>query len=171
MTNPEVEKQGLVRPMSIADVESVLVWRNDPKVRRFMFSKSEISLEKHLEWFKRSSGNPSMHLLIYEDEGLSLGFVSFLFSDGKIADWSFHTSPAAPKGTGAKMGRVALNYAFRELSAHKVCGSVISYNARSIGMHKKLGFLQEGVLREQHYDGGQYHAVHCFGMICTDWNS
>lgn len=171
MTNSEVERQGLVRPMSMADVESVLVWRNDPQIRRFMFSNSEIPLDKHLEWFKRSSVNPNMHLLIYEDEGLSLGFVSFLFSNGQVADWSLHTSPSAPKGTGAKMGRVALNHAFRELSAHKVCGRVISYNARSIGMHKKLGFIHEGVLREQHYDGRQYHAVHCFGMICTDWSS
>jgi RimJ/RimL family protein N-acetyltransferase len=86
-----------------------------------------------------------------------------------MADWGFYRAPEAPNGSGLRMGRAALDWAFETLSLHKLCGQVIADNPRSLAFHRKLGFQLEGVLREQYHDGTHYFDVHCFGLLRHEW--
>ncbi|MNJ23669.1 hypothetical protein D3C77_180590 [compost metagenome] len=161
-----------VRDMMSTDLELVLSWRNHRDVRRYMYTQHEISIEEHRGWFERSSNDPFKHQLIFESHGVPLGFINIVVKEqGGIADWGFYAAPVAPKGTGRKLGSTVLNYCFDKLMLHKVCGQALSFNERSIIFHKSMGFLQEGVLRDQHYDGENYHAVICFGLLSHEWNS
>ena len=152
------------------DLERVLAWRNHPDVRRYMYTQHEISLDEHQRWFERNLADPSRHLLIFEENHRPLGFVNFNEAgNGGIADWGFYAAPDAPKGSGRQLGSTALNHAFSQLKLHKVCGQALAYNQRSIQFHQSLGFQQEGILRDQHFDGERYHHVICFGMLCHEW--
>jgi UDP-4-amino-4,6-dideoxy-N-acetyl-beta-L-altrosamine N-acetyltransferase len=169
MTKPNTRKAG-VRPMADADVERVLAWRNHLEVRRYMYTQHEITLDEHQRWFERARLDTSKHLLIFEADKQPLGFVSFreLRSDG-VADWGFYVAPDAPKGSGRELGRAALDHAFNGIKLHKVCGQALVYNERSIHFHQSLGFQQEGVLRDQYFDGERYHPVLCFGLLSHEW--
>jgi UDP-4-amino-4,6-dideoxy-N-acetyl-beta-L-altrosamine N-acetyltransferase len=158
--------------MHEADLEMVLAWRNHPEVRRYMYTQHEIALDEHRRWFEHCAGNPSKHLLVFELAGLASGFVSFTqIEGGKIADWGFYTMPDAPRGCGRLLGQAALQHAFSALGLHKVCGQALAYNERSIGFHRRLGFEQEGILRDQHFDGELYHSVVCFGLLESEWQA
>lgn len=163
------EGNGLVRPMGSADVDQVLVWRNHPDIRRCMLTQHEISLDEHRHWFDRASQDSDRHLLIFEVAGLSLGFVHFRGSAIAAADWGFYVSPDAPKGSGRKLGRAALEYAFGVVGFHKVCGQALDFNKASIRLHHALGFQREGLLRQQHYINGAYHDLVCFGLLQSEW--
>lgn len=159
-----------IRRMTQSDLQLVLDWRNHPDVRRYMYTQHEISLEEHRRWFENSAKNSSRHLLIFELNGAPQGFINFnLLSAGGVADWGFYAAPAAPKGSGRQMGYAALNYAFFELKFHKICGQALAYNSRSINFHRSLGFQQEGLLRDQYFDGEQYQSVMCFGLLRHEW--
>lgn len=169
MSEPD-SSAGIVRRMTSADLEMVLSWRNHPDVRRYMYTQHEISMDEHQRWFEWSNQDPRKHLLIYEVAGVPRGFINFTQTgQGGIAEWGFYISPGTSKGTGRDLGRTALQYAFRELQFHKVCGQALEKNERSIGMHLALGFRQEGVLREQHFDGNRYHDIACFGLLSREW--
>jgi UDP-4-amino-4,6-dideoxy-N-acetyl-beta-L-altrosamine N-acetyltransferase len=158
--------------MADADVERVLVWRNHPEVRRYMFTQHEITLDEHQRWFERTRQNPRKHLLIFEADNQALGFVSFSeLGSGGVADWGFYVAPDSPKGCGGELGHAALNYAFSEIKLHKICGQALIFNERSIRFHQSLGFEQEGGLRDQHFDGERYHHVICFGLLRYEWQS
>lgn len=159
-----------IRRLALQDLPTVLIWRNHPSVRSFMFSQHEITSEEHRAWFERTSGDPTRRLLIVEDGEGPLGFVQF--SDvvvAGIADWGFYARPDAPKGTGRRLGTAALDYAFTELRLHKVCGQAITANEASIAMHRRLGFVEEGILRDQKYVNGTYHSLICFGLLKHEW--
>ena len=159
-----------VRPLALADLERVLAWRNHSEVRRYMYTQHEISLDEHLRWFERVQEDPRKHVLIYEVDHLPLGFVHFSeLGTSKVADWGYYAAPDAPKGTGRALGQAALDYAFKEIKLFKVCGQAIGFNARSIRFHQTLGFQQEGILRDQHFDGERYHDVVCFGLLRQEW--
>lgn len=148
----------------------VLSWRNHPDVRRFMFTQHEIGLEEHRNWFAKTSRDTSRCLLIVEEAKQAIGYVQFSqVSDGGIANWGFYARPHAPKGTGRKLGAMALNHAFGQLKLHKVCGQAIGVNQASIVFHKRLGFVQEGVLRDHQRMDGAYYSLHCFGLLSTEW--
>jgi UDP-4-amino-4,6-dideoxy-N-acetyl-beta-L-altrosamine N-acetyltransferase len=159
-----------VRPMTSGDLAIVLEWRNHPDVRRNMFSQHSIGIDEHRRWFERRADDPLRRSLIYEAGGVALGFVSLdVARHPHVADWGFYAAPHAPRGTGRALGRCALDHAFGPMALHKVCGQAIEANHRSIGFHLALGFRQEGLLREQHFDGERYQAVVCFGLLEHEW--
>lgn len=163
---------GRLRPMTARDLAQVLAWRNHPEIRRYMFTRHEISLDEHRCWFERVSQDPTRKLLIFEQGKIEAGFVHFSgVSHGGVAEWGFYVAPDAPKGTGRKLGHSALKFGFDEASLHKICGQALDFNEPSIKFHRTLGFREEGVLREQHVDGESYHSVICYGLLRREWTS
>lgn len=161
---------GHVRKMQDADLEQVLAWRNHPDVRRFMYTQHEITLEEHRVWFAAAKQDRTKNLLVYEVNNKATGFVQFTqLNASRNADWGFYLAPDAAKGTGQHLGKTALNYAFQKRQLHKVCGQALAFNEKSIRFHRALGFQQEGVLRQQFYDGTVYHDVVCFGLLASEW--
>jgi len=159
-----------LRPMAESDLEQVLEWRNHPDIRRYMYSTHAIRMDEHRRWYTNASKNPAIALLIYEQGEEAKGFVNITRTRcPEVADWGFYLAPNAPKGSGRELGKHALNYAFTHLGLHKVCGQALGFNERSIIFHKRLGFTEEGRLREQHFDGKQFHDVVCFGLLSNDW--
>jgi UDP-4-amino-4,6-dideoxy-N-acetyl-beta-L-altrosamine N-acetyltransferase len=158
-----------IRKMSEGDLPLVRQWRNHPDVRRYMYTQHEISVEEHQQWYAEKSVDPSRHLLIFEVESVPMGFVHFhRLNGGGIADWGFYIAPDSPRGTGTALGEAALAYAFGR-NFHKVCGQALAYNERSIRFHLRLDFKQEGVLRDQHFDGENYHSILNFGLLAVEW--
>lgn len=156
--------------MSAPDLERVLTWRNHLSVRRYMYTQHEITFAEHTRWFERVSTDANYHLLIFEVNDKPLGFINIhQIAAGGIADWGFYMAPEAPKGIGKQLGLAALHYAFTTAGLHKICGQALAYNERSIRFHQSLGFLEEGLQREQHFDGQHYHDVLCFGLLANEW--
>jgi UDP-4-amino-4,6-dideoxy-N-acetyl-beta-L-altrosamine N-acetyltransferase len=162
----------LVRPMTRRDLALVLAWRNHDEVRHYMYTQAEISLIDHERWFEEVSKDPCRHLLIFESDNVPLGFINFhAVGSTRVVDWGFYAAPDAPRGTGRQLGKIALEFAFGQMGFYKVCGQTLAYNIRSINLHRRLGFLQEGVLRSQHFDGERYHDVLCFGLLEHEWQA
>lgn len=156
--------------MTEIDLETVLAWRNHVDVRRFMYTQHVINMGEHATWFERASIDPKRHLLIYQVGDKPLGFINIHeIAAGGIADWGFYVAPDAPRGTGSALGHAVLQHAFQTLGLHKLCGKAIAFNERSIRFHLKLGFLKEGILKQQHFDGKAYHDVWCFGLLADAW--
>lgn len=158
--------RGYLRRMQESDLESVLTWRNHPDIRRFMYTSHIIGMEEHCRWFEREKNNADRHLLIYEEQEQALGYVNLhQMAKNGIYDWGFYISPEAQKGTGIRLGQATFSYARTLESFHKLCAQVLGNNTRSLAFHKKLGFIQEGILRQQHFDGCDFVDVVCFGLL------
>lgn len=159
-----------LRPMLEADLELVLQWRNHLDVRQYMYTQDMISLAAHQAWFAAAQSDPQRHLLVYESGGKPQGFAGLRVMDkAPIAEWGFYRAPDAQRGMGMHLCQATLNYSFGELGLHKVQGEVVESNIVSIRFHQKLGFVQEGILRDQFYDGHKYHGIICFGMLYSEW--
>ena len=160
-----------LRQMVEDDLAMVLSWRNHAEVRRFMFDNREIPMDAHRSWFERNQKKDATSLLLLETDGAPQAFmnISRLEDDSPIAEWGFYAAPDAAKGTGKLLGRLTLDFAFTRLDLHKVCGRVLSFNDRSLRFHESLGFRQEGVLRDQYYDGERFFDVINFGLLSHEW--
>ncbi|OXR47998.1 UDP-4-amino-4,6-dideoxy-N-acetyl-beta-L-altrosamine N-acetyltransferase [Pusillimonas sp. T2] len=161
-----------IRVVEEKDLDQILIWRNHPDIRRYMFTRQKISWMEHSAWFTSLQGDPTRHALLYEDNGLPLGVVMLTCRQGNaLAEWGFYKDPGAAKGTGVNMGRLALSYAFDTLRLHRVYGKVIADNLASIELHRKLGFVQEGVLRDHFGSNDHFDSVLCFGLLDSEWTS
>lgn len=160
-----------LRPISEADLAQVLEWRNAPQVRAFMYTSREISQAEHLAWFERLQHDASRCTWIFEADGEPMGVVNLTRIDAATheAHWGFYVRPGAPKGSGARLGRLALAQAFGQLALARLIGEVLASNEASLRFHRKLGFEHERVLTGHHHDGTTAHDVHVFSMTRAAW--
>ena len=159
-----------IRMMTHDDLDLVRCWRNHESVRSYMYTNQIINKKEHLIWFEKTSANQFNHLLIFEYNQIPLGFVNFSnVRRSAVAEWGFYTSPDAPRGAGRRLSRAALRYAFEQLKLHKVSGQALANNEASIKFHLNAGFKQEGILRDQHFNGSCYQDVLCFGLLASEW--
>lgn len=166
------DKSGRIRPLTEDDLELLLTWRNDSDVRRHMFNAGIISLEEHRQWFQRAAEARDRDLLLFEAAGKPRGFVQFSHPAGNpVATWGFYAAPGSPPRTGTQLGHSALDHAFERLKLHKVFGQVLATNERSVRLHRSLGFREEGLLRDQHFNGKHYQDVICFGLFEAEWKT
>jgi len=109
----------ILRGIDSSDYPYLMQWRNDPRIRNYMYTQHVITVEEHQSWINKITTDDSYHPLILEYNKEPLGFVNIhQIAEGAIADWGFYTSPVAPKGTGSKLGEQALAYAFKTLNFH-----------------------------------------------------
>lgn len=158
---------GRMRRMDSSDLELIRAWRNHDSIRKFMFSQGEILPESHREWFNLNNNHPIHQLLMYEEGGQPVGFTQ-LKGRGEstfIYEWGFYTSPDAVRGTGTRMLKTVIHSAFERFNAYKIYGEVLGFNHPSIHLHKRLGFKEEGVLRQHFLLNQKYQDVYCFGLL------
>lgn len=160
-----------LRPLRETDLAQVLEWRNSPEVRVFMYTSREISWAEHVAWFERLQHDPSRRTWIFEADGEPMGIVNLTRIDltDREAHWGFYVRPGAPKGTGIRLGRLALAELFGPLSLNKLIGEVLASNDASLRFHRKLGFEHERILNAHHLEGETAHDVYVFGLTRAAW--
>lgn len=173
MMQEVVSKLGCLRAIKPEELELMLSWRNAPSVRTKMYTRHEISLAEHLEWWERVHTRSDQQYFMYEYQEAALGIVGFNGIDvtNRNSSWAFYASSAAPKGTGSKMEYLALEHAFSGISLHKLCCEVLAFNTSVIKLHEKFGFKVEGILREQHKFDETFVDIYRLGMLASEWTT
>ena len=156
-----------------AHLDLILEWRNDPNVRRNMYSNHLITKEEHIAWFNSLQNDPSCQYFVFCRLGVPRGVIYFtnLEPFPHQAMWGFYGAPLAPKGNGVLMELDALEFAFKTLKLPKLNCEVLSTNKHVINLHSKAGFETEGLFRDYHFDGEHYVSVVRMGMLRTQWPS
>lgn len=76
------------------------------------------------------------------------------------------------KGFGYEASKLIIDYGFDRLYLHKINSVVFPSNEVSMGLHKKLGFVEEGTQRDQILaNGGVYIDLKLFGLLKSEWKS
>jgi RimJ/RimL family protein N-acetyltransferase len=66
-----------LRRATLADSESVFLWRNHPDTRQFIFQPEPIAWDVHEQWFRNSLHNPNRYLFIGERDGVPVGVLRY----------------------------------------------------------------------------------------------
>ncbi len=157
-----------LRPARPGDAQLIFRWRNSMGVRRWMFGEKKITPQEHQRWMRGVLSGSKGRLYLYEEDRHALGLVHFrLLSvfDG-LWEWGFYMGERdRPPRSGERMLRLALR-AFHKLPrAHKLIAEVFDFNTRSLLVHKRLGFKQEGVMKKHRFKNGRWRTVYYFSLF------
>jgi len=86
------------------------------------------------------------------------------------AEWDFMLAPSA-RGTGAflEAARLVGSFAFGTLGTHRIETRVLLQNGRANGALRKLGAVQEGILRRAIRRGDEYLDQVLWSVLKDDW--
>lgn len=75
------------------------------------------------------------------------------------------------KGYGSDAIRTMLRWAFQIQNWRRVCLHTLACNERAMRCYQRLGFVEEGRLRQHAFFGGQYVDEVVMGMLRSEWDA
>ena len=151
-----------LRPITMADTELIVKWRNNDRVRHNFVYQELFTKEGHEAWMrtKVASGEVVQFVICEKESGRPIGSVYFRDIDRlqKKAEYGIFIGEddCTGRGIGTETARLAVRYAREELKLHKLMLRVFADNTAAIKSYRRAGFVQEALLKEEIRVGGQY---------------
>lgn len=166
-----------LRPVEEIDVDNILAWVNDKSVvgNLAAFSGKALTREDELGWVRkvRTSTDERVFTVTHARDGRYLGQVGLhqIFWRSRVARAAAIISSKTDHGHGYGSAAIAalLDVAFHELELHKVWLMVFRTNERSLRTWRRLGFVDEGVLRDEYFHEDAWHDMVRLGLLRHEW--
>jgi RimJ/RimL family protein N-acetyltransferase len=146
-------------------------WINDPEVGKWL----DVFLPEPLEvidkeWFPEEKDEKGFWLEIWHKESHKpIGIVGLFRIHPQYHNAEFGIFIGENnywgKGLGTEAAELMVTYGFKTLNLHKIMAGVNATNNWSIKMHEKVGFIEEGYLKEMEYIDGNWTDVIMFGLL------
>jgi RimJ/RimL family protein N-acetyltransferase len=123
---------------------------------------------------KRIPPNPEVITWIFMMDGLEEPVGRFSYFDvnprNRSAEIGYMVNPQLRnQGIGSQILRIAINQLFVTTALNKLYCQTGSFNTPSIRLLEKLGFRQEGVLREHHELDGRLWDDYIYSVLRREW--
>ncbi|WP_377890550.1 GNAT family N-acetyltransferase [Alkalihalobacillus sp. R86527] len=165
-------KRVYLRPIENEDLDffyKKALW--DEEGRRLTGTQAVFSRVGVQNWFERISTDSSRVdlILCLQDSDRPIGDLAMLEIDHQnrkaVVRVSIFDRDYWGKGYGSEGMSLVLEYGFGILNLNRVGLDVFAFNERAIASYKKLGFQQEGRIREDLFYDGEYHDSILMGVM------
>ena len=161
-------KRVTIRPMREDDAGPVVRWRNDPEIRRWLFTQKTLTLDAHLEWFRRPAPDRLDFIICLRKTGQPIGTLSFSSIDlaRGMAEAGNMIGERAFQGKGLMTEAFALwlAFGFERLGLTLIYLRTMESNKRAIRLNEKLGFIREKTISGGHRIGSVSGGVVVMGL-------
>lgn len=161
----------LLRPMEKTDADDVVRMRSAPEVLAQLFSDEPPTRESHLRWFEQMQiqGIRQEFMIVERETGRSIGTVGLNHIDPNHRRAEFGIlmgdEEARGKGLAFEASRLLLDYAFNKLGLYRLYLHVFPDNEPALHLYRKIGFVQEGLLRQHVFKNGQHRDVVVMALL------
>lgn len=166
----------VLRPIVASDADAMFAGLDDPEAKRLTGTHQEFTREVIEQWAASR---------VEQADRLDLAILDAATGDwaGELAinDWDADNRSCGiriavdadyrDRGVGTEAMRLAIDYVFESLPIHRLSLEVFSFNPRAIAVYRKLGFVQEGVLRDALHWDGEFHDTILMSILRPDWET
>jgi RimJ/RimL family protein N-acetyltransferase len=179
-----VPRRDLVRlePLAPEHVDHIMGWVNDREIvgNLAAFSGAPMTRDDELRWIARvmTSSDERVFSIFAADDGRYLGQCGLhqIFRRSRVGRLSVIVADRQEMGRGIGSAAIAalLDLAFGPTAGggealHKVWLMVFAHNTRSRRTYGRLGFVEEGVLREEYFHEGGWHDMVRMSLLSREW--
>jgi RimJ/RimL family protein N-acetyltransferase len=174
---PVLEARGVtLRELEIADAPALLAMLTTEEVTRFISPPPTTvdGFERFITWThqQRAAGLYVCFAVVPDGMTTAIGLfqVRSLEPGFATAEWGFALGSAF-WGTGAFIegARVVVDFAMEVVGVHRLEARAAVQNGRGNGALRKVGAVQEGVLRRSFLRNGHYHDQALWSILHTEW--
>ena len=162
-----------LRTVEESDLEFLRDGVNHPDVRTAVGQSFPTNLRSERRYWEAAGDDGDVvSVLVWADDE-RVGLVEFDPVDREtgVAELAFWLHPDHQGGGYAReAATLMLDYAFSELRIHKVTANAYDSNDPSRALLERLGFVEEGIGREEDFFDGEYHDTHYYGLLEGEWD-
>jgi ribosomal-protein-alanine N-acetyltransferase len=167
-----------LRELRLSDAPSLLAMLSTEEVARFISPPPTTidGFERFIAWThrERAAGNYICFAVVPRGMDTAIGIfqVRQLEKGFKTAEWGFAIGSAF-WGTGVFMdgARLVIDFAFNDIGIHRLEARAAILNGRGNGALRKLGAMQEGILRKSFLRNGERLDQALWAILNEDWTA
>jgi RimJ/RimL family protein N-acetyltransferase len=174
----------ILRHFQESDIQSMLAYRLDPQVARyqgwvaFMDQETEEEIGKRVREMAALPGATLgrwFQIAVEEKAtGIHIGDIGIRLQANEarqaITGYTF-AREAQGKGYATETLRALLDYMFGTLGVHRVMADALAENEKSIRLLERVGFRQEGYLRDAEWFEGKWADNVIYGLLRSEWDA
>jgi RimJ/RimL family protein N-acetyltransferase len=165
-----------LRELRTSDAASLLATLATEEVARFISPPPSTveAFERFIQWThrQRAAGQYACFAIVPRDSDVAIGLfqVRALEPGFATAEWGFALA-AEYWGTGMFVdgAQLTLDFAFNAIGVHRMEARAAIQNGRGNGALRKLGAVQEGVLRRSFLRRGEYLDQTLWTILSDEW--
>ncbi len=165
-----------LRELRMSDAQSLFAAMSTEEVGRFISPPPTTveGFERFIAWThqQRAAGRYVCFGIVPHGFEATVGLfqIRTLESDLGVAEWGFAlASEFWGSGLFEEGARLAIDFAFHTLGIHRLEARAAVRNGRGNGALRKIGAVQEGVLRRSFFRGGEYLDQALWSILRDDW--
>jgi len=176
-----IGKKVILRAISKEDLPQLMKWRNRSDFRKHFREYRELNIQMQENWFNNfvvNDKNTIMFAAISNDEKQELlGCCGLCYINWiqRFADLSLYigwnNSYIDSCGFAEEACRLLFGYAFGELCMNKIWTEIYEFDNLKNELYLKLGFQQDGLLRENYYYENKWWNSRIMSLLAHDYYS
>ena len=176
----KVDDEIEIRMLEEADTETIfaLVDRNREHLRQWLIwvdhsDSPEVTRQFIKETKRQYANKEALSAGIWLDEELvgAIGVVHYDWHNGKLEIGYWIPSEQQGKGTITRAVSAIIDDAFDNLGLNRVEIHCAAGNIRSRAIPERLGFKQDGIMREAGLISGEFVDKVIYSMLASEWKS
>lgn len=166
-----------LRPLTLGDTQNIVKWRNNIAVKKNLYSQDELTPEQHIKYFENMVETKKCVQFIIELN--TDGFISDIGTafikniDYRNRNGEFGIFIGEDNARGKGYASIATNkivaYGFEVMNLNRIFLTVMSDNIPAIKTYEKVGFIHEGVMREEYLRDDGYVDVILMSILRSEW--
>ncbi len=162
-----------IRPITEADTDNIIRWRNAPSVVEHFIYRTPLTAEAHLNWLHNRVETGDVAQFIIMDGETPVGSVYLRDIDrvNRKCEYGIFIGEEScrGKGVGSAAAKLALAYAFEELNMNRVFLRVFADNRRAVKSYENAGFRYEGTFRQDVMIDGRGQDMEFYAILREEW--
>jgi RimJ/RimL family protein N-acetyltransferase len=160
------------------DLQQLMDWRNNPALRRYFREYRELNEYMQESWFANKVQNDPSTIMFsvrrLENQELlgCCGFVSinWVHRHAELSVYiGWNDSYIDKEGYARESCNLLLQYGFGELGLNKIWTEIYKFDNKKWELLKKLGFHQDGMLRDNYFYDGKWWDSRIVSFLATDY--
>lgn len=169
-----------LKPLTVSDVEHIAVWYED--IKDLALIESKLSVPLNTRSLERLWQNDLVHsepgtdylYAICDESGEPIGHTGLQdinYANGNGVVFIYVRKNKRRCGVALRAMALMLDLAFFQLRLHRITTYVHTDNTPSASLVKRLGFADEGCMREGYFYDGEYGDVNIVGLLSEEWGA
>lgn len=158
-----------LHPFSEDDSRQYLEWVNQEELTSLMGRCLPVTEAEHLLWYQDLVRNPNSVIFsiktVPEQRYLGNVWLHNIHWINRNAELRILLGDMRGRGFGTRACKLLLRFAFQKLGLHKVYLYVSTANPRACRSFEKVGFAEEGMLRDEFFLDGRFVDVKRMAIV------
>lgn len=163
-----------IRRFEREDIPKKVEWINNSENNQFLHYDIPLSVVGTEKWFDSHRGEENRYDAVIEADGMPVGTIGLINIDRKNnkAEYYIAMGEVAYKGRGVakEASRLLLQYGFGELGLNRIYLFTETRNVAARKLFEKIGFVREGLIKQDLVSHGKYVDRIAYGLLRRDWN-